>query len=57
MFAKIIIIELFSTCLLPGSGNGILFFLTPQWDKLADLNVSLFLFFYMKQNVEPKKVI
>ncbi|CAH0723409.1 unnamed protein product, partial [Brenthis ino] len=35
----IMIILLISTVLLPGSGNGILFFLTPQWEALASLKV------------------
>ncbi|CAH0723408.1 unnamed protein product, partial [Brenthis ino] len=35
----VMIILLISTLLLPGSGNGILFFLTPQWDRLIDLRV------------------
>ncbi|XP_041978590.1 uncharacterized protein LOC121732702 [Aricia agestis] len=35
----VMIILLISTLLLEGSGNGILFFLTPQWDKLIELDV------------------
>ncbi|CAG4979847.1 unnamed protein product [Colias eurytheme] len=35
----IMIILLITTLLLPGSGNGILYFITPQWDKLLELNV------------------
>ncbi|KAI5651870.1 sodium:neurotransmitter symporter family domain-containing protein [Phthorimaea operculella] len=35
----VMIILLITTLLLPGSGDGILFFLTPQWEKLLDINV------------------
>ncbi|XP_026750237.2 sodium-dependent nutrient amino acid transporter 1-like [Galleria mellonella] len=35
----VMIILLISTCLLDGAGNGILFFLTPQWEKLIELDV------------------
>ncbi|XP_047529339.1 sodium-dependent nutrient amino acid transporter 1-like [Vanessa atalanta] len=35
----IMIILLISTVILPGSGQGILFFITPQWDKLLELSV------------------
>lgn len=26
---------------LPGAGTGVLFFLTPQWDKLIELDVRI----------------
>ncbi|XP_063380652.1 sodium-dependent nutrient amino acid transporter 1-like isoform X2 [Cydia fagiglandana] len=35
----VMVILLISTCTLDGAGTGILFFLTPQWDKLIELNV------------------
>ncbi|CAB3230054.1 unnamed protein product [Arctia plantaginis] len=35
----VMIILLITTVILPGAGTGILFFLTPQWDKLLELNV------------------
>ncbi|CAH2106398.1 unnamed protein product [Euphydryas editha] len=35
----IMIILLISTAILPGVGDGILFFITPQWDKLLELSV------------------
>ncbi|XP_050671242.1 sodium-dependent nutrient amino acid transporter 1-like [Leptidea sinapis] len=35
----VMIILLITTLTLSGSGNGILFFITPQWDKLLELNV------------------
>ncbi|CAH2106399.1 unnamed protein product [Euphydryas editha] len=35
----VMIILLISTAILPGAGDGILFFLTPQWDRLLELGV------------------
>ncbi|KAJ8730101.1 hypothetical protein PYW07_017139 [Mythimna separata] len=35
----VMIILLITTVILPGAGDGILFFLTPQWDKLIELDV------------------
>ncbi|CAH2261012.1 jg10790 [Pararge aegeria aegeria] len=35
----VMIILLISTVILPGAGDGILFFITPQWHKLIELNV------------------
>ncbi|KAI5651871.1 sodium:neurotransmitter symporter family domain-containing protein [Phthorimaea operculella] len=35
----VMIILLITTLLLPGSGDGILFFLTPQWGKLLEITV------------------
>ncbi|CAK1596154.1 unnamed protein product [Parnassius mnemosyne] len=35
----VMIILLISTAILPGAGDGILFFITPQWEKLIELNV------------------
>ncbi|KAJ0177220.1 hypothetical protein K1T71_007229 [Dendrolimus kikuchii] len=35
----VMIILLITTAILPGAGTGILFFITPQWDKLIDLDV------------------
>ncbi|CAG9786164.1 unnamed protein product [Diatraea saccharalis] len=35
----VMIILLITTCLLEGAGDGILFFITPQWEKLLELNV------------------
>ncbi|XP_075973531.1 sodium-dependent nutrient amino acid transporter 1-like [Anticarsia gemmatalis] len=35
----VMIILLITTVILPGAGKGILFFLTPQWDKLIELDV------------------
>ncbi|XP_075973528.1 sodium-dependent nutrient amino acid transporter 1-like [Anticarsia gemmatalis] len=35
----VMIILLINTVLLPGAGNGILYFLTPQWSKLIELDV------------------
>uniref|UniRef100_A0A2A4JNI2 Transporter n=1 Tax=Heliothis virescens TaxID=7102 RepID=A0A2A4JNI2_HELVI len=35
----VMIILLISTVILPGAGDGILFFLTPQWDRLISLEV------------------
>ncbi|XP_023941336.2 sodium-dependent nutrient amino acid transporter 1-like [Bicyclus anynana] len=35
----VMIILLITTVILPGAGNGILFFVLPQWDKLAELSV------------------
>ncbi|XP_047995017.1 sodium-dependent nutrient amino acid transporter 1-like isoform X2 [Leguminivora glycinivorella] len=35
----VMVILLISTSTLEGAGTGILFFLTPQWDKLIELNV------------------
>ncbi|XP_045772165.1 uncharacterized protein LOC123872079 [Maniola jurtina] len=35
----VMIILLISTVILPGAGNGILFFITPQWNKLIELDV------------------
>ncbi|XP_026317515.1 sodium-dependent nutrient amino acid transporter 1-like [Hyposmocoma kahamanoa] len=35
----VMIILLITTCTLPGAGTGILFFLTPQWEKLLELDV------------------
>ncbi|XP_073945336.1 sodium-dependent nutrient amino acid transporter 1-like isoform X2 [Choristoneura fumiferana] len=35
----VMIILLITTMTLPGAGTGVLFFLTPQWDKLIELDV------------------
>ncbi|XP_075973530.1 sodium-dependent nutrient amino acid transporter 1-like [Anticarsia gemmatalis] len=35
----VMIILLITSVILPGAGNGILFFLTPQWNKLIELDV------------------
>ncbi|XP_061377371.1 sodium-dependent nutrient amino acid transporter 1-like [Danaus plexippus] len=35
----VMIILLISTVILPGAGNGILFFITPEWNKLLELDV------------------
>ncbi|CAH2037457.1 unnamed protein product, partial [Iphiclides podalirius] len=35
----VMIILLISTAILPGAGDGILFFITPQWEKLIELDV------------------
>ncbi|PZC86412.1 hypothetical protein B5X24_HaOG209131 [Helicoverpa armigera] len=35
----VMIVLLITTVILPGAGDGILFFLTPQWDKLIELDV------------------
>ncbi|CAH0667345.1 unnamed protein product [Chilo suppressalis] len=35
----VMIILLITTCLLPGADKGILFFITPQWGKLLELDV------------------
>ncbi|XP_063533973.1 sodium-dependent nutrient amino acid transporter 1-like [Cydia strobilella] len=35
----VMLILLITTCTLKGAANGMLFFLTPQWDKLYDLEV------------------
>ncbi|KAL0841252.1 hypothetical protein ABMA28_014978 [Loxostege sticticalis] len=35
----VMIILLISTAILEGAGNGILFFLTPQWEKILELDV------------------
>ncbi|CAK1547194.1 unnamed protein product [Leptosia nina] len=35
----VMIILLISTAILPGAGDGILFFITPQWEKILELKV------------------
>ncbi|XP_075973529.1 sodium-dependent nutrient amino acid transporter 1-like [Anticarsia gemmatalis] len=35
----VMIVLLITTVILPGAGNGILYFLTPQWNKLIELDV------------------
>ena len=36
----ILVILLVRAATLPGYVDGVMFYLTPQWDKLADINVS-----------------
>jgi SNF family Na+-dependent transporter len=41
---------LIRNCLLPGARGGIEFYLTPQWERLADLEVSFHDIFLMVKN-------
>lgn len=40
LLTMLMCIAYFSTLLLDGAGKGILFFITPQWNKLLNLEVS-----------------
>lgn len=49
----VLITLLIRGCTLPGAGDGILFFITPQWEKLLDVNVksTLFTSFFCSFNI------
>ena len=40
----VLVILLFRGITLPGAGDGIRYFLTPQWSKLAETKVSAYRF-------------